>query len=261
MRILDALTGFIADWDFFFTAGHLAQRAQVTPTMAKLAIDEWLHQGWITAVDKAIAKGFVITAKAPTAPNEAAIDAIALLEAMDLDNYRLHRLAYGFGSALSFQGMTELVQKDIYVIAIDQTVTPFKKPSNRPFARSTKAPTLWGEWRKQRVYRIRRRPELLRAYQRLETPYQGVKVPCTAPLRTLIDCWVRPDLAGGEDRVNDAWKQYLEANPSTHDAIGREIAAILQDSYAAAWPAMKMAFEAWISSTHLSLKHRRSDES
>ena len=257
LRLVDALTGMIADGEYVWTIEQLARRAQVTPATAKMAAREWLHLGWLTEVENTLGSGFIVTAVAPIAPNEAAIDSIALLQAMSSGDYRLGRLIYGYGSALAFQEMTELVQQAIYVFIIDQTVRPPNLPPDKPFVRTTKKPTVWGEWKGRIVYRIKRSPNFLRAYQRVPVLYQGVRVPCTSPIRTLIDCWVRPDLAGGEDRVNDAWEQYLTANQLPASAVGHEIDSVLRDS---SWASMKTAFKSWLKRSYPSIALPVDDE-
>jgi predicted transcriptional regulator of viral defense system len=251
LRLLDALASFISDAEFILTVSDLAKRAQVTPSVARMAIEEWEKKGWLYLFpDSPATRRYVITSSAPTAPNEAAIDALALLQMMNRNDFRLGRLCYGYGSALSYHQLTDLVQSAIYVFFTDQTVVPPNLPEDLPFKRTEKEPTLWGMWRDRKVYRIRRNPTNLRPYQREQVSYQGVHVPCTTAIKALIDCWVRPDLAGGADRVDDAWIRFLDDHAGESPAISRDIGVILRDS---SWPAMEKAFRAWLKKLHADL--------
>jgi predicted transcriptional regulator of viral defense system len=254
LRLLDALVASISEATFVITVPELAKRAQVTPSVARMAIDQWAAQRWVYPFpDSPSSRRFIVTSSAPTTPNDAAIDALALMQIMNATDYRMGRLCYGYGSALSYHGLSDLVQSPIFVFVSDQTVQPPKLPEDLPFARSTKTPTRWGEWHGRPAYRIRRSPDNLRPYQREQLQYQGIRVPCTTALKTLIDCWVRPDLAGGEDRVDDAWQRYLSEHRSELATIARDVALILNDSY---WPSMRRAFLPWIERTHPDLAEK-----
>ncbi|MEK7411984.1 MAG: hypothetical protein AAB263_01565 [Planctomycetota bacterium] len=224
----------------------LAQRAQVNGAMARLAVDDWTKRSWLEPIRRNHEVVYLIRSATPNAPSDAALDALGLLQVINGHEHKLGRLTYAYASALSFHGLTELIPDSVYVFHNDPSVTTPKLAEDRPFTRSSKTPTLWGPWRNRQVFLMRRHPNLLRPYQRVLLDYQGVRIPCTSLVKTLIDCWVRPDLSGGADRVNDAWR-YLAQRPEKPDAVAGEIAAILKDS---SWPAMRMAFAKWLQSEH-----------
>lgn len=248
IRLMAALADLQSEGQYVFSVRDLARRAQVAPAFARLAAQDWTDRGWVQ-LHRASRHGplddamlHLITAKAPGAPSEAALSTICLLQLMG----NVRRLAYGYGSALQLHGLTELVISDIYVCEQDQTVKPPKyAPGSQPatFKRSTKTPSVWGQWQGRRVYKVLRSPAMLRPHHRTIVPFQGVQVPCTTVMRTLVDCWLRPDLCGGEDRMSDAWTSHLDANEGDHGIIAAELASILQD---ANWSEMTTAFVPWL---------------
>jgi predicted transcriptional regulator of viral defense system len=264
VRLVDALTGLINDRQFIMTVTDIARRAQVQKVYVRSAVEDWIAHGWIRRMRGPIGYFYLITGDAPTAPSNAGMSALGLLQTMGMADFRLGRLLYGYGSALAFHDLTGLAQTNIYVCVLDQTITP---PRPRPtssgktqdiFHRATKTPALWGEWDGQTVFRIRRDPDNVRAYQRTNVSYQGVSLPCTSRLRTLIDCWLRPDLAGGLDRVLDAWNTFVRDPSSDQEALGREIVAFLDDS---SWPSMRTAFLAWLGTEYPALASAAAHES
>lgn len=244
VRLVTALADLQADGQYVFSTAELAKRAQVTPAVARLAVQDWFSRGWVrvyraTTNDTVL---HVVTDKAPGAPTEAALSAVCLLQIIG----NVRRLAYGYASALQYHDLTQLIISDVYVCEQDQTVMPPKYrsvPEPTAFKRSTKEPTVWGSWQGRRVYKLRRSAAMLKPQYRVLVPFQGVQLPCTTAARTLIDCWTRPDLAGGEDRVLDAWETYLQRRRDELPALGAEVAAILRD---ANWTAMTEAFLPWL---------------
>jgi len=262
VRLVDALTGLISDRQFITTAKDIGKRAQVQNVYVRSAVEDWLARGWVRRIPAPTGYIYLITGEAPTAPSGAAMAALGLLQTMSMADFELGRLLYGYGSALAFHDLTELVQTSIYVCLLDQTITPPRPRSSSQaqdvFHRATKTPAIWGEWNGQQVFRIRRDPDNVQAYQRTIISYQGVSIPCTTRLRTLIDCWLRPDLAGGLDRVLDAWNTFVR-DPSVDEALlGREIAALLNDS---SWPSMRSAFTEWLGTEYPALAAAVENES
>jgi predicted transcriptional regulator of viral defense system len=243
IRLHSALATIVSEGLFVIGLDEVAKRAQVNRSVARLAIDEWKRQGWLTQTDGAGAASYVVTERCPSAPNAAAIEALALLQVIHRPHYDIGWLTYGYGSALAFHGAAEVAQPNLYVFHSDQTVLPPKLPPDAAFKRTTKTPSQWGIWAGRTVYLLRRHPDALRPYQRTEVPYQSVTVPCTSMPRTLIDAWLRPDLVGGEDRMVDAWQVFLEQNQGRLPAVRREFSAILRDSL---WPSARAAFVPWL---------------
>lgn len=246
VRLVDALAELIGEGHFVTTVTEVSSRAQVTKAVARTALRDWFERGWVTLVgtQENVAL-FGITTKAPGAPNEAAISAVSLLQVMGTTKYERGRLTYGYGSALSYHELSQLVISDIYVCELDKTVKPPKYADGAPteFKKSTKEPTVWGPWQNRRVYKLRRSAAMMRPQYRTMLPFQGVQVPCTTAARTLVDCWLRPDLAGGEDRMADAWSVYLTRQADGSAPVAAEVASVLRDSE---WPAMTEAFMAWL---------------
>lgn len=248
LRLLSALQALVSEGAFVFTLNELARRAQVLPAMARLAVAEWLKRGWIEESKVRRKIQYVVRSKTPSAPGEAAIDALALLQIINMNEFRLGRLVYGYGSALAFHDLSELVSKEIYIFHSDPRVTSPKRMNPNAgsdpvtFQRTTKSPTFWGYWRGREVFLIRRSPNLLRPYQRALVVYQGVRAPCTTAIKSLIDAWVRPDLCGGLDRVSDAWNSFAE-NCTGPERVASDINAIMNDS---SWPTMRGAFMEWL---------------
>jgi hypothetical protein len=200
--------------------------------------------GWVRlAPDDHVPTQYLVTEACPSAPNTAAIDAVGLLQVISADRSDLGLLTYGYGTALKYHDVSELIQQEIYVFQTDPSVSPPRIPPDAPFTRTTKTPTRWGSWDERPVFVSRRHPDALRPYQRIELRFQGVSLPCTSLARTLIDGWLRPDLSGGMDRVVDAWATVIAHEQTRLPALRREVAAILRDS---GWPAMRKAIIPWL---------------
>ncbi len=221
--------------------------------MATLGVKAWTERKWLQPIKIHGENHFLIRSATPGAPSDAALDALAILQSVNASDYEFGRLTYSYASALSFLGLSELVVSDIYISQSVPAISPPKIPEFMPFRRTTKTPRLHASWEGRQIYLLRRNPSMLRPYQRANVSYQGVTVPCTTPIKTLIDCWVRPDLAGGADRMVDAWHRHLDTTPLLTDAstaIIGEISATLRDS---SWPAMRDAFAAWFKAEFPSL--------
>jgi len=252
-RLLTALQTLLLEGKVVISVSDLARRAQVTKPMATLGVKAWTERKWLQPIKIHGKNHFLIRSATPGAPSDAALDALAILQSVNASDYEFGRLTYGYASALSFLGLSELIVSEIYIFQSVPAIRAPKIPEFMPFQHTTKTPRLYASWEERPIYLLRRNPNMLRPYQRAHVSYQGVTVPCTTPIKTLIDCWVRPDLAGGADRMVDAWHRHLDATPlvtDTRNAIVGGISAILRDS---AWPAMRDAFALWFKAEFPSL--------
>ncbi len=145
IRLHSTLITIVSEGLLVIDADDVVKRSQATKRVARLAMDEWQRQGWLTLADSAGLTCYVVTERCPSAPNAAAIEALALLQVIHRPHYELGWLTYGYGSALAFHGLAESVQQSLYVFHSDQTVVPPKLPPDAEFKRTTKTPTLWGE--------------------------------------------------------------------------------------------------------------------
>jgi len=253
--------------------GHLAQRGVVVVTASDFltptgltdktihrALDGLKELGWLEYTnpamwDRAVAgeaveaqafRQYVMTEQCPVAPAADALRYLRMLQIYSRKRWDDARIRYAYGTALTIHGLSEIFQgKDFYAWQSEPSLTPPRvmagDPNTVDFHRSTRVPrtVLTRDGVDLRV--SRRHPDSLGDVQLV--PVANSLVPCSEVLRTLHDCWLRPDLAGGEDRVAGAWTSYLEE--SERDSVVASLARMLkkhQDSRVT----MRRAFIGWL---------------
>lgn len=175
---------------------------------------------------------FTFGEDAPMRPSEDGYVPVLLLQAHNRKAVADRRILLAYGTALSFHGLSDVFTGERwYCWKLDKGVPPVRMEDPGVYRRSTRMPA-WDltyrqpngqEWL---LHASRRHPNDFPGDQRGFVLKGGLLVPCTGVERTLLDCWSRPDLAGGLDRVGSAFEQYLSR--INLDVAGDEFRRLLQ---------------------------------
>lgn len=260
--------------------GHLAQRGVVVVTasdfrmstdLAEKTIHRALHElkdlGWLEYADLALRdhtvkgeplegqvfRNYVMTEQCPVAPAADALRYLRMLQIYSRKRWDDAHIRYAYGTALAIHGLSEIFEgKDLYAWQNEPSLKPPQVVTGNPneveFRRSTRVPPTVVTRDGIDLHLSRRHPDSLG--DPALVPVGNTLVPCSEILRTLHDCWLRPDLAGGEDRVAGAWTSYLEA--SDGNAVVAGLARILK-KHQDCRVEMRQAFVSWLGTLELGI--------